>query len=94
MFTKISGYYSRIKVLQFAWVSTIQVGMRTWCDGPPTYLKRIDLNAQLKLEQKFVNSLYHGDFGKKGEPHLCTLDRSFVKFALQEIQGPCDTDTH
>jgi len=60
-----------MKVLQFAWVSTIQVGMRTWCDGPSIYLKRIDLNAQLKLEQKFVNtSLYHGVFGKKGEPDL------------------------
>jgi hypothetical protein len=52
MFTKISGYYSRMKVLQFAWVSTIQVGMKTWCDGPPTYLKRIDLSAQLTIHGK------------------------------------------
>jgi hypothetical protein len=52
-----------MKVLQFAWVSTIQVGMRTWCDGPSTYLNRIDSSAQLKLEQKFVNtSLYYGVF--------------------------------
>jgi hypothetical protein len=52
MFTKISGYYSRMKVLQFAWVSTIQVGMKTWYDGPPTYLKRIDLSAQLTIHGK------------------------------------------